>query len=242
MNTLELIERKLGRRLAAADRGRISNLNEVPAAIVEQARALGSSLLAETLLAYFTRRECHPFLKRYLQEVIFGDASPRTWRRGRILVPSLSLEEQLCRETDEILAPIGKEFRVRIIPRLEAWQAGVSWVGAPAKPEPNADYRSTVPDGAASLGTAGTEPVAEPYVALRRWIAGRLASELHASGESRIVTDFSELSVGLPAPDRWSKDALIAAHALLREFRELVPSEGEIPGFRGPDTWYHGEA
>jgi hypothetical protein len=241
MNTLELIERKLGRRLLPADRGRISNLNEVPAVMVEQARALGSVLLAESLLAYITSTECHPFLKRYVQDVIFGKASPQTWRRGRILVPSLSLEEQLCRETTEILAPIGREFRVRIIPRLEAWQAGVSWVGAPAKPDPNADYRSPVPDGAASLGTAGTEPVAEPYVALRRWIAGRLASELHASGRIGSVTDISELAAGLPPPDRWSRDALIAARALLREFRELVPSEAEIPGFRGPDIWYHGE-
>jgi hypothetical protein len=37
---------------------------------------------------------------------------------------------------------------------------------------------------------------------------------------------------------RLSHDAVIAANAALREVHELGPTDHEVPGFRGPPTWY----
>lgn len=241
MTRLEQIERKLGRQLDPAQSGSIDNLNDVPDWLVEEARSLQNPMLAERLLQYFTRPENGHLLKLFVQDVILGNVSPREWLRGRVLVPALSLEEQLLWKRARLLAPIGGEFRARTVPDLALWDAGVGWVGAPAMLEPNADYNTPVPDHAASLAIAETEQVADPVVALRRWIAGRLARSVWYARQPGLIADLSELAEGLPSPDRWSEDAQIAARALLREMRESSPSEGQVPGFRGPDAWYREE-
>lgn len=240
MSHIELIERKLGRKLDSKLRGSLANLNEIPDSWLKDAAALKNPLLVEELLRYLTRSECHPFLQSFIQDVVFGGVPAQIWRRGRVLVPSLSLADQLTRDRSSLLKPIGGEFHVRIVPDLQDWQAGVAWVGAPAKSEPAADYRSPEAEGAASLAAAHTEPVADPAVALRRWIAARLANTLRASGRLDAVRDLPELTVGLPPMDRWSDDARIAARALLSELREPGYAAHTIPGFRGPDSWYKG--
>jgi hypothetical protein len=238
MRTLELIERKLGRRLDAQKRGSVDNLNEIPEWLLEDARALETPLLAEALFNYFTNPTCWPFLKIFVQEVVFGGVSSQTWHRGRILVPSLSLDEQLLWEPPKLLMPIGGTFQVRIVPKLQSWEAGVAWVGAPARPEPDANYSSPLPPEAVGLGTTEIESVTDVSVALRRWIAGRLAAVLKVSGRLNTFLELSELTVELPPIERWTNDARIAAQALLRECREFGAFEGGIPGFRGSDAWY----
>ena len=238
MDNLELIERKLGRRLRQADRGRFARLNEMPLDLIEQARALGSTLLAHSLIAYYTSPDNHQFLKRFVEDVVLGATAPATWRRGRVLVPSLSLDDQLRMSREEILRPLGGEFHARIVPEPAAWRAAVAWVGAPAKPEADADYRTTVPEKTASLAWHPLNPVSDQTVALRRWIAGRLARVVTATRPLDPTMAFTDSALRLPPPDTWSPDAVAAADALRREVRELGPAREDIPGFRGPDDWY----
>ena len=88
---------------------------------------------------------------------------------------------------------------------------------------------------------AALEEVTDPQVAVRRWIASRLASCLFAWGRLDTAREVPDLAVPDLPFDQWSPDAQIAGRGLLRELREMSPSEDAIPGFRGPDDWYRGE-
>lgn len=233
---LGVIETRLGRRIDPRDEGSITNLNAVPESLVREARSIGNILLANELLRFYTSPECHGRLRSFVQQVVFGDAAPQSWRRGRTLVPSFSMEQQIVLPRSELLAPVGGDFELRIVPRAADWQAGVEWVGAPARPDPDADYRSTRPENSADLDDAEVEAVVNPDLTIRRWIAARIARVLEARGRLR---EDADLTQDFPARARWTEDALAAGEALLRELRDPALPPG-IPGFRGPDEWYRG--
>jgi hypothetical protein len=228
------LEYRIGRSLSPDDVGSIGNLNEVPEALVAEARKLGHRSRAYDLLYYYTTFDCWPYVSGFIQDVVFGTKSPRLWRRGGVLVPATSLCDQLCQSRSALLAPIGGHAEVRIVPR----PFGDSSVGAPARPRPEADYRSTSPPGASDFANPVLEPMPDLAVGVRRWIAGRLAWCLKGGAPTSIEELFAISPYELPPTDRWSQDAGIAVAALLREFREIVPEPGAIPGFRAPDEWY----
>jgi hypothetical protein len=232
------LERKLGRQLLPEHLGSISHLNDVPAELITETKGLNDRVLAETLIAFYATPDDGRYIGRYVQDVVFGDTPPQLWRRGRVLVADFSLDEQLCLEPSALLAPIGGDFEVRIVPRYEDWVAGVSWVGAPACPQPDADYRSPLPSRTVGIANPTVEPVSDKAVAIRRWIASRLAAVLNRAGELDAINEPSQITAKLSPYDQWSNDARIAANALIRERRELKREEREIPGFRGPDAWY----
>jgi len=100
------------------------------------------------------------------------------------------------------------------------------------------DYRSARPPGTADLNDPDLEPMPDLTVGVRRWIAGRLACCLKGGAPTSIEELFVISPYVLPPTDRWSQDAGIAVAALLREFREIAPEPGSIPGFRAPDEGY----
>jgi hypothetical protein len=232
------LEQKLGHQLLPDHLGSISHLNEVPAELITEARRLNDRILAETLIAFYTTPDDGRYIGRYVQDVVFGETPPQLWRRGRVLVADFSLDEQLCLDSSALLAPIGGDFHLRIAPGYEDWVAGVSSVGAPACPQPDADYRSPLPSGTVGIANPNVEPVSDKAVTIRRWIASRLAAVLKRAGELDSINEPSQITAKLPPYDQWSNDARIAAIALIRERRELKREEREIPGFRGPDAWY----
>jgi hypothetical protein len=233
------LERRIGRSLSPADQASIGNLNEMPEALVAEARKLGRPSAAYDLLAYYTTFDCHDYLRGFVKDVVFGADCPKRWRRGGVLVPDPSLQDQLCLSRSALLAPIGGHADVRIVPHLPAWEAGVSCVGAPAHPWPEADYRSTSPPGASNHGDPDLEPMPNPAVGIRRWIAGRLARCLKGGAPKSIEELFAISPCKLPPMDQWSQDAGIAVAVLLREFRDYGSELGAIPGFRPPDRWFH---
>ncbi len=158
-----------------------------------------------------------------------------------MLVPAPSLKDQLCLTREALLAPIGGYPGMRIVPDLASWASGTSWVGAPAKTRADADYRSSAPKGTVNLVRPKLEVAPDIAITVRRWIAARIARCL-APGKPKTIDSLLASDALLPHVDQWSEDARIAVAALLREFRELAPSEEGIPGFRGPDAWYRGEA
>ena len=232
------LERLLNHPLPQAGESRVASLNEVPEALVEEARRLGTPLLARSLLTYYTSAEDRPFLKNFLDDVVFGKHSPAQWRRGGVLVPALSLTDQLCLSRDALLALIGGYAGLRVVPQLASWQAGTSWVGAPARPFPEANYRTVTPAGAARLAAQARLEAADLVVTLRRWIAARLARVVAPRTPGSLDELFEASS--LASIDQWSEDARRGVGAVLREFREMGPADQAIPGFRGPDSWFEG--
>jgi hypothetical protein len=237
MIDMATLEHLIGRPLSLEHRASISDLNDLPEALVEEARTLGTPILARNLLAYYTTPECRSYLKTFVDDVVFGKALARLWRRGGALVPAPSISEQLCISREVLLAPIGGYSGSRVAPRIESWRAGTSWIGAPAQPRPDANYRTATPSGAALVAQPMLEIAPDVAITVRRWIAGRLARVLVPSEPTSLDALFG-FAPYLPAFDQWSEDAQIGVRALLREFRYMGPPKDEIPGFRGPDSWF----
>ncbi len=239
MKLSDIVERKLGRRLDPSVRGSIVHLNHVPPAIVEEARSLGSALLAHEFLGWMTGAKCQSHLALFIQDVVVGGIDPRSWLRGRVLVPSVSLKEQLLIGRADLLAAIGGDGLVRVVPRIESWRAGSEWVGAPARVDASSDYLTPQVAKTTELApSTPTEAVEDPRVATRRWIAARVAGVCAARGQLRSGLDLAAVVLPGIAQAQWSADARIALRGLTRELRELGRSDGDVPGFRGPDAWY----
>ncbi len=212
----------------------IGSLNDVPGWLLRRARSLGDAGQVRELLQQHTAPESWEYLKPFIDDVVFGGEPAPTWLRGQVVVPDWSLADLLRLDRAALLAPLGGDFRDRVAPALDDWRGGVSWVGAPALPVPDADYRYAVPEHAIGLGRAGTERVADSVVAFRRWIASRLAFYLLRTSSPAAEDRYA----GLPPIDEWSRDAVLARQAWLREQRELPQSTAAVPGMRAPDHWY----
>ncbi|MEW5930114.1 MAG: hypothetical protein AB1941_21875 [Gemmatimonadota bacterium] len=218
----------------------ITDLNDVPDSLLRQARALADSGRIRAFLMRRTAPESWEYLEAFIEDVVLGSESAAGWRRGQVLVPDFSLADQLRLAPADLLAPLGGGFAHRVKPSLEDWRSGAAWVGAPALLLPSADYRFAVPDRAVGLGAAETEAVRDREVALRRWIAARLARAAEAGSAPESLESLVARSPWLPALDEWSRDAAIAGGGLLREHGEIGGGGGGIPGMRGPDDWYRG--
>lgn len=217
----------------------IDDLNAVSAPLLQEAASLSGPEAMKSLLMRHTAPECWAYLDPFVEDVVLGGEPAAGWRRGQVLVPDVSLADQLRLSPAELLAPLGGGFSARVTPWFDDWRSGVSWVGAPALRLPEATYRSAIPGRAVGLGAAETEAVRDPAVALRRWIAARLAR----SARPTALTSLESLAgsiPGIPPIAEWSRDAVIAGGGLLREHRELGAEPATIPGMRGPDVWYQG--
>jgi hypothetical protein len=218
----------------------ISHLNGIPESLLHEARSLAEPGEIRALLMRHTTPESWEYLEPFIEDVVLGDESAAGWRRGQVLVPDFSLADQLRLAPADLLAPLGGDFAHRVKPSFDDWRSGAAWVGAPALVLPSADYRFEVPGQAVGLGTAETEEVRNRAVALRRWIAARLARSAQAGSAFESLKSLIARCPGIPALDEWSRDAVIAGNALLREHGEIGDQAGGIPGMRGPDDWYRG--
>ena len=117
-------------------------MNQIPVSVIATARRLGNVRSATGFVSSYLRPEQRRFVEQFVRDVVLGDMPAETWKRGRTLVPDWSFAEQVTVSPDILLAPIGRRFSHRINQSLAAWEAGVSWVGAPCLAQPDADYRS----------------------------------------------------------------------------------------------------
>lgn len=226
-------------RLSGAKYGPFQSLNDIPEALIAEARLLGDPHSVRKLLTYYTPFAWRPDLPHFIDEVVFGSVPVKLWHIGDTLVLfSTSMENMVCKSREELLAPLGGTTKSRIAPRLDDWQTSPFWVGCPALARPESNHLRSVPSGTTTfLGTSRVEPIGDLTVAMRRWIAVRLAYGL----KDRIPTSLADFPVRtppLPPVEEWSEDARAALAGLLREFREFGSAEGAIPGFRGPDEWF----
>ena len=217
--------------------GRLSSLNQVSRATVSAARRLGGVRSATGFITSYLQPHRQMFVELFVRDVVFGNADPENWKRGRILVPDWSFADQVTLPREALLESVGGSFSHRITPALDSWRVGVSWVGAPCLPQPDADYLTPIPRNAAGLGSGELEPVTDVVTAIRRWHAARIAR----LAQKECGMDFSraESAVAAFAPlSRWTADAKAALEGLVRESRELGQSLSAPPGFRGPEEWF----
>lgn len=231
------LEAALGRSLPHGERGSIASLNDLPDAVIAEAKRLPSTWLVRGLIEYYCGLACRPYLSAFIEKVVEGGEPANVWRRGDVLVPDAAIADQLCLPRDALLGPIGGFHGERIVPSLESWKAGTAWVGAPAHARPDADYRTPVSAGAVNLVRPKLETAPDAASTVRRWTASRVARVL-APDAARTIDGLFASMPSLPPRDQWSDDGRIAVAALMREYNELAASESEIPGFRGPDEWY----
>ena len=239
-SVLELWRSVLGEVPEEEKLGQLESLNDVSPAVVAVARRLGSARKAAGLISSYLRPDRQISIESFVQEVVFGKTSPEIWRRGRNLVPAWSFTEQVTLAPPALVAPVGGRFASRLVPSLPDWESGVSWIGAPCLPEPGADYLSPVPEHAVALRTSQFEPVPEPSVAVRRWIAARIAAVV----KKQVGMDFRDAGATAAAYvplSAWTPDALAALQALVRESKDLGLDQQAPPGFRGPDEWFRSQ-
>jgi hypothetical protein len=216
----------------------IDHLNDVPEWLVEEARGLADVDAARRLLMVHTTPDCWSALPPFVDDVVVGAEPARTWLRGQVIVPDFALAEVVRLDCEALWAPIGGPPSRRTVPALEDWPASGSWVAAPARVLREADYRFTPPANATALGPVPTEVVTDPAVVTCRWIAARLALVVPAGRAAGPLDDPAAWSSPMPAVAAWSRCARRAAAGLVREFQEMGPPTGSIPGLRGPDDWY----
>lgn len=216
----------------------IDHLNHVPHSLLEEARSLTGPGAVEAFLIEHTSPECWHYLAPFVDEVVLGREPVESWMRGQVVVPDFSLAEQLYLDRAALLAPLGGGFSHRIVPSADDWPSGVTWIGAPALVLPDSDYRYSVPDQAIALGRADTEAVGNQTVALRRWIAARLALVVKPRYNVESIDQLVEGLEEIPSLEDWSDDARLAASALICEFNEVGQAENRIPGMGGSDEWY----
>ena len=82
-------------------------------------------------------------------------------------------------------------------------------------------------------------PIVDVDVAVRRWIAGRIARVVF----NKLGMDFTkaaEVAAEHAPLSSWTHDANVALTALVRETQLFYTAHPDPPGFRGPDQWYRG--
>lgn len=248
-NPEETIESILGRELKSEEEGSFPNLNEFPPHLLTEARKIvaesGSRLLAFRFVKFYVGPGKVGEVKCFVEDVVAGDEEPSTWRRvDRYYMPAEEFPQMLGLTVAEALGPLEHapgERWFRVTPLRSLW-SGSGEFSRPFVLQPSTEDEWHPPTGAICqlrLGRKYLERIDDVAVAVRRWMASRVAWQFAQQGV-KLTTDatvsdvMTALSVDVPC----SADAEIAIRGLLREERELGPSADTVPGFRGPDEWY----
>jgi hypothetical protein len=155
-------------------------------------------------------------------------------------MPGVSLKGQLSISREWLLPYSNGKFDIIEISDYDSWKQGSYSNGCPLVKAEGANYLTPTPSGAISIGETTIRHLQTHQaidIAFRRWIAQRAAMMFYDKGDLS-ESDCMDLLTTYTPQESWTKDAIIAVQALLRERRELGQREGEIPGFMGPDEWF----
>lgn len=242
---LQSLEDALGRSLRAQDRGSVETLNDLPDELVREARALNlTSRVASTeYLRYYVKKA--EVVDGFIQDVLEHDKdSAAEWgKRDVMCFPHGSAASCAVLDETALLAPLndidGERWR-RVVPTPEGWDwSGVA--GAPGVLIRAAPYWFEPPE-TIEYGDVDSEiledvPVDKLHIAVRRWLASRVAWELRRHDPAARTT-IEDICAGLGLePACLSVGAKAAIQGLLRSgWPRSIGSP--IPGFDGPDDWY----
>lgn len=242
---LQSLQDALGRPLRAEDRGSVETLNDLPDELVREARVLNrTSRVASTeYLRYYVRKA--DVVDGFIQDVLEHDkVSAAEWgKRDVMCFPHGSAAQCAVLDETRLLAPLSDiegERWVRVVPTPWGWDwSGIA--GAPGVLVRAAPYWFEPPETVA-YGDVESEvieeiPVDGLDIAVRRWLASRVAWELRRR-DPVTGTNMMEVCAGLGIePERLSMWARAAIGGLLRSGWP-VSTGSPPPGFDGPDDWY----
>jgi hypothetical protein len=221
------IERETGVRLDDSTRRSVHSLNDLAPDTVDSLRQL-QRIDRELAVRHLVEAESHSWISSFLDAVDRGE-EPQEWSTGGVLLPAPSFRELLETPVEDLVARIGLDDdpgRCVVVDR-EGWGRGSEFAGAPGRElSPRVDYRWQAPEGTIRMIAPhpALEPCGDPALAMRRWLAARIAY------------------VGPRAPDALrdaalSDDARLAQRVLEKEADEF--GEGvDVPGFAAPAGWY----
>ena len=246
---VESIERIIGRALRSEDEGSIHYLNRFPPHLLAEARKLAaqSKILAWHFVRFYTGAEQDHEVKDFVFEVVASDRDPATWERwARLYFPDVVFPRDLDLTIDRMLAPLRDatgERWVRLPPSRRRGDYSFS-CGQPGILHRSSDVEWQPPRKGVRMTLSvdeHLEHINDVGVAVRRWMASRVAWQLAQQGitlpaDATVSDVMTALAVDVPC----SADAEIAIRGLLREERKLGLSSDAVPGFRGPDAWYTG--
>jgi hypothetical protein len=234
----ELWRARIGEMPEAAKLRQLDSLNDIPDAVLVVARRLSPKRRIMSFLSAYLRDETDDmWLSWFADDVVHGEVAAPDWKRGRILVRDISFTDQMRLPRAQLLAFVGEAPALRATPTSSPWNVSAYLVGAPLLAQPNADYRTPMPEGAVRLTSLETEPIGDVDVAVRRWIAVRIA----AVTTKKLGMDFTTAAIAAAeyAPlSAWTPDAHAAVRGLVRESQHLPADHPAPPGFRGLDAWF----
>lgn len=247
MNPLlkEQIERELGCTLNDADQGRFEDLNAFPMEKLKAARQLRSPMLRHAFIDFYAGPKNSRDVGNFDSDVVEDGQDPRTWRRGRVLVPDFNPSALVQLDVAAITAPLapseGERWH-RLVPRRDYWEAREFLTGAPCVVRPELDYRYAPPEKVRDLLIPGPEleELDDLGIAVRRWMASNIAGAAARRGLLGMRDPAALLLACFPDASSFSQDGMAAANGLVRELSSLPESTTEVPGFRGEDDWYKG--
>lgn len=232
---IERIAAHLGHSIP--DAGSVDHLNRLPDAVVADARRL-HDMERLAYLRHVVARSERPWLGAFVAECVDGDAPVADFGRGRVVTLGTEPDEVFVTPLADALARLTAltDDSVRVMGQAPSNRL---MRGAPAVALPSVDYRWRALAGTKShVWGTGTEPVADPLLAGRRWLTTLL--DFYAAGLDAPADAPAALLRQL-APDArsFSADALIAAAAwrLLRFERrpdQALGVLGDDALFQGP--------
>lgn len=240
------LEKLLGRRVAPDERGSIPSLDAVPDALLEEVRAVASRsrMGGVEILQFYVVESDLDHVAAFLDDVVHGSRDPEGWGRFDVLCgPSVALSDALQTSVESILsglAPVEGDRWWRVEPSLEDWNASGS-AGAPSVLIKQVPYYWTATSSTEwiRLTDERLEPIVDLDVAVRRWVASRIAWEIDPSGDGSGIGTVGRICAALQLDEnRLSVDGRSSMEGLAREMSELSPDPRGVPGHRGPDVWY----
>jgi hypothetical protein len=220
----------------------VATLNDLSPEQVEEARSLLS--MGPAKAAVYLQNlvvKCHlDDAADFIDDVLRGSADARTWgRKDWLCAPKLSAGQLISQSLADTLRPldgIEGERWMREVPGFVDWRVSYH-SGAPAVLVRGRPYWCPTPDGITCLTLnkyVSIEEVTALPLAMRRWIALRVAQEFRARA---LPATRQAIGVALGVAGQLSRDGEIAVDALLRE-QTLEQAADGTPGFRGPDEWF----
>jgi hypothetical protein len=237
------IESAIGRPLSPDEQASVSNLNEVPAAVIDAATRL-QPIARQVYLRYVTVDDLHRYLPVFETDVVENKVPAEAWCKGGMILPDFTIADLLGLSVADLLAPLERrpdEPWLRLPADRLSFDSHDPYCGAPGLQRPTMDYAWQEPPHVyrVILSTTVPEPVDDIVVATRRWVASRAAAAARAFDVDE-SEEVERLAAAIaPSLRSLSDDVRIALRALILERRAGL-ADG-VPGFLGPDAWYRGK-
>lgn len=238
---IKKVEKQSGYLLEKEDKNSIDDLNKTPKKIIEVARKLTHEIDRFELFSFLTSEPNHNVLRGFIKDVVENEIPVNTWMKGRILLPDISLNDQLTKRINQII-PSNLDYTHIVLPRYEAWEQASCIGGSPAILDQKATYKTPHISGFHNFPDVKIKPKSEfsPSVIHARWIAQRIARYLNI--HSHLPLPSLEVMKGElrqhNAEKLWIPEVEVALNGLAKEIESDMIEPNSVPGFIGPDEFY----